>query len=85
MLCVHMTHISLNPSNLQADATFFIEIGCTSKVLERFKNDRIMVKTGLAWCPKPDPHGSAALYAINKYSNLCTWAYQGLRSSGPQR
>ena len=37
-----------NPSNLQADAAFIIEIGCTSKVLEGFKNDRIIVKTGPA-------------------------------------
>ena len=36
------------PSNLQANAAFIIEIGCTSKVLERFKNDRIIVKTGLS-------------------------------------
>ena len=72
-----------SPSNLQADAAFIIELGCTSKVLERFKNDRIIVKTWLAWCPKPDYHGSAALYAINRHSNICTRASQGLRSSGP--
>ena len=57
-----------SPSNLQAGAAFIIEIGCTSKVLERFKNDRIIVKTGLAWCPKPDPHDAAALYTINRHS-----------------
>ena len=62
---------------------FFKEIGCTSKVLERFKNDRIIVKTVLAWCPKPDPHGSAVLYY--RHSSICTRAYQRLRSSGPQR
>ena len=31
---------------------FFIEIGCTSKVLEMFKFDRVIVKTGLAGCPE---------------------------------
>ena len=45
----------VSPSNLLANAAFFIEIGCTSKMLEMFKNDRIIVKTGLACCPKPDP------------------------------
>ena len=39
------------------------------------------MKTGLAWCPKPDPRGSAALYAINMLSNICTRAYQGLKWS----
>ena len=29
--------------------------GCTSKVLEKFKNDRIIVKTGLACCPETRP------------------------------
>ena len=61
-----------SPLNLQADA-------------ERFQNERIIVKTGLAWCPKPDIRGSAALYAINRHSNISTRSYQGLRSSGPKR
>ena len=51
-------------------------------MLEMFK--MIIVKTGLAGCLKPDPHGSAALYAINRHSNIRTRAFQGLRSSGPQ-
>ena len=74
-----------SPFNLQADAAFIIEISCTSKVSEMFKNDRIIVKTGLAWCPKPDLHDSAALYAINRHSIIRTRTYQGLRSIGPQR
>ena len=43
-------------SNLRAGTAFIIEISCTSKVLKMFlKNDRIIVKTGPAWCPKPNP------------------------------
>ena len=74
-----------SPSNLKADAAFSIEISCTSKVLQMFENDRIIVKTGLAWCPKPYPRGSAALYAINRHSNICTGAYHGLKSSDSER
>ena len=73
------------PSNIQADAAFIIEIGCTSKVLERFLNDRIIVKTGLAWFTESTCSSSAVLCTINRHSNICTRAYQGLRSSGPQR
>ena len=73
-----------SPSYLQADAAFIIHMSCTSKVLEKFENDRIIVKTGLAWCPKPDPHVSAALYAINMHSNICARAYQGFRSVAPK-
>ena len=43
-----------SPSNLQADAVFSTAM-CTSNVSEMFKNDKIIVKTGLAWCPNPDP------------------------------
>ena len=56
-----------SPSNTQTDAAFSIEISCTRKVLKMFKNDRIIVKTRLVWCPKPNPHGSAASYAINRH------------------
>ena len=37
---------------MQADATFIKQIGCTSKVGAVFKNDRILLKTELACCPK---------------------------------
>ena len=57
-----------SPSNMQTDAAFIKQIGCTSRVWAMFKNDRIIVKTGLAWCPETRPHGSAALYALNRHS-----------------
>ena len=47
-LYTYIIRISADPSYLQADAAFIIEIGCTSKVLAVFKNDRIIVKAWLA-------------------------------------
>ena len=67
-------------SNLQADAAFHVEIGCTSKLWGMFKNERIIVKTRLAWYPKDRPHILAALYAIN----TPILGYIGLRSSSPK-
>ena len=43
-----------NPFALQADAACIIEIGCTSKVLEMLKNDRIIVKEDWLGVLKPD-------------------------------
>ena len=36
-ISVYDTHQCISPSNLQVDAAFLIEIGCTSKVLKCLK------------------------------------------------
>ena len=82
-VCIKYTSV-WSRCNLQADAAFITKISCTSKMLEVFKNDRILVKTGLAWCPEASQHCSAALYAINRHSNICTRAYQGLSQVAPK-
>ena len=43
------------------------------------KNDGTIVKTVLALCPEAWPHSSIVLNAINRHSNICTRAYQGLK------
>ena len=57
-----------SPSNMQTDAAFIKQIGCTSKMRAVFKNDKIIVKTGLACCP--DPHAAVQLHYMLKIDTL---------------
>ena len=48
-----------------------------------FKTFRIIVKTGLAWCPESISAVQLHRYAINRHSNICTIAYQRIKVKWP--